>query len=165
MRKQNDTLWKGILEPFFREFLFLIDPALAASVDPAREIIFLDKELNQEIPSVEGIYEQKIVDKLIKLYMLDGTEEWILLHLEVQEKYRKDFSKRMFDYFNKLYDKYKKPITAYAIFTEASDIKRNNVFKMDCRGTSLQYIFNTYKIALQDEDMLRKNPIHLPWSY
>jgi hypothetical protein len=158
MKKQNDTLWKGILEPFFFDFLLLIDPDLAASIDTAREIVFMDKELNQRTPSEEEIYEQKIVDKLVKLYTIEGKEKWILLHLEIQEKYSRKFSERMYAYFNRLYDKYKKPITAYAIFTEPNDIKRDNTFKMNCCGTTLHYTFNTYKIAVQDNNVLMHHP-------
>jgi len=163
VRKQNDTLWKGILEPFFGDFLRFIDPALALTIDPGRELLFMDKELHQEFPSDEGIYEQRTVDKLVKLYTLEGKEKWILLHLEVQDKYSRDFSQRMYNYFNRLYDKYKKPITAYAIFTEPNGIKRTNAFKINCSGTTLVYKFNTYKIAVQDNDYLmqHRNPFAL----
>ncbi|SEA47845.1 RpnC/YadD family protein [Pedobacter hartonius] len=163
MRKQNDTLWKGILEPFFRDFLRFIDPVLALTINADREIVFMDKELHQEFPSDEGIYEQRTVDKLVKLYTHEGREEWILLHLEVQDKYTRDFSQRTYNYFNRLYDKYKKPITAYSIFTEPNGIKRTNAFKINCNGTSLIYKFNPYKIAVQDNDYLMQhgNPFAL----
>jgi hypothetical protein len=162
MKKQNDTLWKGILEPFFYDFLLFVDPILAATVDQGREIVFMDKELSQESPSENEIYEQKIVDKLVRLHTLDTNKEWILLHLEIQEKYNKDFGKRMYNYFNRLYIKYNVPITAYAIFTKPNGIKRDNVFKVDCFGTTLRYTFNTYKIALQEETLLMEH--HNPFA-
>ncbi|CAM3999100.1 hypothetical protein SAMN06265348_10174 [Pedobacter westerhofensis] len=161
--KQNDTLWKGILEPFFYDFLSLVDPKLAATIDNIREITFMDKELVQQRPAAGNKYEQKIVDKLVKLYTITGNEEYIILHLEVQDQYRKNFNERMYGYFNRLYDKYKTPITALAIFTEPNNIERDNVFKINCNGTSLQYTFNTYKIALQDNNALMQhsNPFAL----
>jgi len=163
MKKQNDTLWKGILEPFFYDFLRLVDPVLAATINQDRPIVFMDNELYLQAPSAEEIFERRIVDKLVKLYTTEGSEKWILLHLEVQDKYTKDFSERMYGYFYRLYDKHKRPITAYAIFTEPNKIKRDNVFKMNCGGTKLEYTFNTYKIALQDENVLinHANPFAL----
>jgi hypothetical protein len=91
------------------------------------------------------------VDKLAKVYRQDGREEWILIHIEVQGQYRKDFSKRMYQYFGRIFDKYDKPITAYAIFTEFNKVVRPNTFELECLGTSLKYRYNTYKIAGQDE--------------
>lgn len=163
MKKKNDTLWKGILEPFFYDFLRLVDPALAATIDNQRPIVFMDNELYLQTPSAEEVYERRIVDKLVKLYTAEGSEKWILLHLEIQDKYTKDFSERMYGYFYRLHDKYKRPITAYAIFTEPNRVKRDNVFKINCGGTKLEYTFNTYKIALQDENVLinHSNPFAL----
>jgi hypothetical protein len=161
--KQNDTLWKGILEPFFYDFISFVDPELATTIDTDREITFMDKELIQNRPSAGNRYEQKIVDKLVKLYTVAGNKEYIILHLEVQDQYRKNFNERMYGYFNRLYDKYKTPITALAIFTEPNTIERDNVFKINCSGTSLRYTFNTYKIALQDDNdlMQHSNPFAL----
>jgi hypothetical protein len=161
--KQNDTLWKGILEPFFYDFLSLVDPKLAATIDTNMEITFMDKELIPHRPFAGNKFEQKIVDKLVKLYTVAGNKEYIILHLEVQDQYRKNFNERMYRYFNRLYDRYKTPITALAIFTEPNNIERDNVFKINCCGTSLRYTFNTYKIALQDDNVLMQhnNPFAL----
>jgi hypothetical protein len=123
----------------------------------------MDKELPRLSPNDEGYFESRIVDKLVKLYTTSGTAEWILLHLEVQHRYNKDFAERMYGYFNRLYERYKRPITAYVIFTEPGGLKRDNVFKMNCNGTTLEYTFNTYKIALQDPQALMQhtNPFAL----
>ena len=45
---------------------------------------FLDKEL-QEIMRDAALGEQR-VDKLIQVQLRDGTQEWILMHLEVQHR-------------------------------------------------------------------------------
>jgi len=163
MKQQNDTLWKVILEHFFYDFLLLIDPDLAATININKEITFMDKELNQQRPADGEKFELKIVDKLVKLYTTEGNDEWILVHLEVQHQYQKNFSKRMYGYYNRLYDRYHKPITAYAIFTEPNLIKRDNVYQTTCGRTALKYTFNTYKVALQDDDFLRNhaNPFAL----
>jgi len=63
----------------------------------------------------------------------------------------------IYQYFHSL-QKFRKPITAYAIFTEPGGVKRSSVFKINCGNTTLQYKFNTYKIALQDDDALMNHP-------
>lgn len=128
MGKQKDMLWKGVLDQMFEDFLPFLNPDLTMSLDLQRGFEFMDKELNHEFPSVNGAHEQKIVDKLIKLYTKEGKP--VLLHLEVQDKYIKDFIQRMYTYFNRLYDKYKMPIIAYAIFTEPNEIKRADTFEL-----------------------------------
>lgn len=155
MRRKDDQLWKGILEDLFDDFLRFMHPDADAIFDFSREIEFLDKELDQLFPPEENEYAPKLVDKLAKVYRKDGGEEWILIHIEVQGQYRKDFGSRMFRYYYRILDKYAKPITAYAIFTEASKVVRPDTFKLDCLGTSLQYRYNTYKIAVQEEEELR----------
>jgi predicted transposase YdaD len=92
---------------------------------------------------------------LVKVFTRDGKEEWVLVHVEVQGQYQLDFARRMFTYFYRILDKYQKPITAYAIFTEAIHKERPNSFQIEFRGTSLLYTFNTYKISRQDEGELR----------
>lgn len=152
MRKQRDTLWKAALELLFEEFLKFINPELAQSIDLAKGYEFINNELIQETLPDSGKYENKIADKLIKLFTREGKQ--ILLHLEVQEKYSEDFGERMYVYFNRLYNKYKMSITAYAIFTEPNEIERTNIYKIDYHGTQLSYRYNTFKIAVQGDDYL-----------
>jgi hypothetical protein len=51
------------------------------------------------------------------VYTKDGTERWMLIHLEIQGWNDKHFSKRMFQYYYRVLDRYDKPVTAMAIFT------------------------------------------------
>lgn len=124
---------------------------------------FLDKELEQVFPLGEAPSPSKVVDKLIKLYTIDGREEWILLHIEVQDKYQKNFSERMYTYNYRIWDKHHKPITAYAIFTEPFKIERSNRYERKFLGTRLLYEFNTYKISTQNDELLlnSNNPFAL----
>lgn len=76
----------------------------------------------------------------------------------MQSKYNEDFGHRMFTYFYRIFDKYQKPISAYAILTEVTGKSRPNNFKLSYLGTNLNYTFNVYKIADQkDEDLLASN--------
>ena len=151
--KKNDTLWKGILENIFEDFLafFFNDANTLFALEKGFQ--FLDKELEQLFPSQE-IEAPKFVDKLVKVYTKSGQEEWILVHIEVQGYDDKDFAKRMFTYFYRILDKYGKPVTAIAIFTDDNKNYHPTFYEFDFLGTKATFQFNTYKIIEQDETAL-----------
>ncbi|WP_090653314.1 hypothetical protein [Mucilaginibacter sp. OK283] len=163
MRRKDDILWKGILEDVFDDFLCFLNPDASDIFDFDKGFEFLDKELEQVFPPEKDEYSPKVIDKLVKVFTKSGNEEWILVHIEVQGQYQKDFGSRMFTYFYRILDKYQKPIVAYAIFTEANTKERSDHFTLDFMGTSLRYTFNTYKIASQSDEelMASDNPFAL----
>jgi hypothetical protein len=75
---------------------------------------YLDKELAEMDPQPDEDKDTRFADKLIKVYHRDGEEEWILLHVEVQaDTYKRaEFSERMYQYFYRIRDRYKKPVSA-----------------------------------------------------
>ena len=151
------------MEDVFDDFLRFLHPDADRVFDLSRGITFLDKELEQLFPPEDDEFAPKVVDKLAQVYTHDGKEEWVLIHVEVQGAYRRDFSLRMFTYYYRILDKYHKRIAAYAILTEASKKPRPNVYEQEFMGTHIQYRFNTYKIAEQDYDSLlaSDNPFSL----
>lgn len=163
MAKKDDLLWKGILEEIFDDFLRFMHADADEVYDLEKGIEFLDKELEQLFPPEGDEFSPKVVDKLAKVYSRDGKEKWILAHAEVQGQYHADFPKRMFTYYYRILDKYDRPITAYAIFTDAVKTKRPDSYEMAYRGTRLSYRFNTYQLALRDEAELlgSSNPFAL----
>lgn len=108
MHKTNDQLWKGIIEDMFEDFVAFFLPNLFPHIDFAREITFLDKELEQIYSKTDD--KLRLVDKLVKIYTKNGKEHWILVHIEVQGYYDPNFAKRMYIYFVRLKEKYDKPI-------------------------------------------------------
>jgi hypothetical protein len=163
MGKKIDSLWKLVLEDTFEDFLLFLNPDVDTILDLEKGFEFLDTELPQTYMPKDDKYQPKVVDKLVKVYGRDGQKELVLVHIEVQGQYRNDFSKRMFGYYYRLFDKYDMPITAYAIFLEPNMIERSNCFEQDFMGTSLVYKFNTLKIAdhSYDELIANENPFAL----
>lgn len=153
---RDDTLWKGILENLCADFLrfFFHDADKLLNIEKGFE--FLDKELEQLFPS-EEIDAPKFVDKLVKVFTRTGKEEWILVHIEVQGYSDKNFAKRMFTYFYRILDKYAKPVTTIAIFTDRNKKYRPSVFEYEFLGTRNTFSFNTYKIIDQNEQSLSEN--------
>lgn len=155
--KRDDTLWKSILEEIFEDFLYFFFPNANELFDLSKGFEYLDKELEQLFPPEQDHYAVRYVDKLVKVFTFSGSEQWILVHIEVQSYNDKYFAQRMFTYFYRIFDKYNKPITAFAIFTDGNKLFTPRVFEQKFLGTNLRYEFNTYKIIQQSEDLLLKN--------
>jgi len=74
-----DSPWKEGIEVYFEAFVAFLFSAAHAEIDWSRGYESLDKELQQIAPrSATG---PRTVDKLIKVWRLDGQEEWILVHV------------------------------------------------------------------------------------
>jgi len=155
--KRDDTLWKSILEEIFDDFLFFFFPDADKLFDLTKDFEYLDKELEQLFPPEQNEYATRYVDKLVKVFTLTGSEQWILIHIEVQGYNDKHFAQRMFTYFYRIFDKYNKPITAFAIFTEENKQFKPNVFEQEFLGTRLRYEFNIYKVIDQSEEELSQS--------
>jgi len=152
--KRNDLLWKAALEDLFDDFLRFFYPNADELFDLDRGFEYLDKELEQLFPPDADNYAPKYVDKLVKVFTKAGNEEWILIHIEVQGQADNYFAKRMFQYYYRILDKYDKPVTAFAIFSDANKNFHPNQYEREFLGTKVLYTFNTYKIIDQNETEL-----------
>jgi len=93
---QFDSPWKEVLEVYLRPTLEFCFPHVAKAIDWNAQIEFLDKEL-QEVVRDAALGELR-VDKLIKVKLLNGEEEWILVHIEVQHQLDVRMAQRVYDY-------------------------------------------------------------------
>jgi hypothetical protein len=72
-----------MLEEIFDDLLTFLFPKASQVFDLERGFEFLDKELAEMYPEPDKVKETRFVDKLVKVYNRDGTDEWILVHVEV----------------------------------------------------------------------------------
>jgi len=92
----TDTPWKEAIEVYFRDFMRFCFPTIHDAVDWSAGWQFLDKELERIVRDAEtGL---RIADKLVRVYLKNGKETWILIHIEVQGYADKAFGFRMFVY-------------------------------------------------------------------
>lgn len=117
LRKKNDILLKAAFEETFVYLLRFIFPNADQLFDFSKAPIFMDKELRELFPELEKKGGTRQADLLAKVYLLDGSEQWILVHVEIQGQYNNNFPKRMYLYFYRIYDRYGIGITALAVFT------------------------------------------------
>src|SRR5262249_30370308 len=91
-----DNPWKEGLEHFFDHFLAFFFPNADGAIDWSRGHESLDKELQQIVSESElGL---RLADKLFKVWLKDGSETWILIHVEIQNQRDSEFAERMFVY-------------------------------------------------------------------
>lgn len=111
-----DSPWKEALEHYFPQFLQLLMPEMYRDIDWQRPHEFLDKELQQVVRDTDA--GRRHADKLVKVYTLDGSETWVLIHVEVQGRADRHFNARMYRYYYRLQDKYpQRRIASLAILT------------------------------------------------
>ena len=97
MQDDFDGAWKNMLsERRFASFVALFMPEAYLLIDWVRPVEFLEQELRAITrKSKRG---NRTVDRLVKVWLNDGTENWILVHIEIQSQEDATFPLRMFQY-------------------------------------------------------------------
>ncbi len=139
-----DNPWKEALRRFLRSFLRLCFPHVEAVIDWNRKPEFLDKELLKIIRDAAS--GKQFVDLLVKVWLADGREEWILLHVEVQHRPDPDFELRLFRYNYRVFDVYGKRVSTLAILADANPRWRPSYFEMTAPGCRTRFDFSVCKL-------------------
>lgn len=154
LRKKNDILLKSAFEEAFPDLLRFCFAKADQIFDMKKEPVFLDKELSELFPELEKQGGNRFVDMLAKVFLKDGKEEWILVHIEIQGSKDKNFAGRMFQYWHRIYDRYQTEITALAVFTGEKNQSRPDCFQKSFLGTEILYRYNVYHIFDDSEEGL-----------
>ena len=143
-RADHDSPWKMALESYFQEFLGLLFPVINEQVDWSKGYSFLDKELQQITPDADT--GRRHADKLIKVHAKDGSETWVLIHVEVQGEPEKAFAERMYTYQYRLRDRYNMDVVSLAVLTDTRQNFRPTTFHYSRWGCELTFAFPTVKL-------------------
>lgn len=108
-----DSAWKEIIGTFFESFMLFFFPEAHQQIDWTKGYESLDNELQQV--TIEAELGERITDKLMKVWLLNGEETWVLVHLEIQSQYQQDFPRRMYVYNSRLFNKYNRHVASIAI--------------------------------------------------
>ncbi|MCJ7842431.1 hypothetical protein MUB24_16305 [Lederbergia sp. NSJ-179] len=147
----NDGLWKKVITDLFEPFVLFFSPDLYEKLDWSKKPDSLEQEFHRAIPKKKGT---KYTDKLMKVHLKNGKEQWLLVHVEVQGYKDEDFPERMFQYFYRIFDKYDRKIYAIALLADPDHSFKPTIYKYHFHGTDLTYSYNTYKLLEQDEEEL-----------
>jgi hypothetical protein len=139
-----DSPWKEALEEFFPAFVTFFFPQVFAAIDWSRGYESLDKELQQVVR--EAAVGRRYADKLFKVWLQDGHEAWILIHVEVQSQRDDDFPERMFVYHYRLYDRHRRPVVSLAVLGDEQPNWRPHRFGYSLCGCTVGLEFPVVKL-------------------
>ena len=139
-----DSPWKTLLERYFKAFLEWFFPSIAADIDWTRGHEFLDKELQRIARRAKE--KRRYADKLAKVWRRDGTETWVLIHIEIQAGYEAEFAERMFVYYYRLFDRYRLPLASLAVLADDRPQWRPDRYQRDLWGCEVTMQFPTVKL-------------------
>lgn len=136
-------------------------PDLAEPIDWSRDYETLDKELEKIIP--DSLTGKRVSDMLFKVWLKNGEEKWILIHLEIQEQKQDDFAHRMFVYNYRTYDRYKKPVASIALLLDSDPQWRPDCFTMKgplIQNESEPYLYFRYTLVKLIDYASQKKELH-----
>ncbi|MEA5580644.1 hypothetical protein VB620_04720 [Nodularia harveyana UHCC-0300] len=153
-----DETWKEVIGDYFDSFLTFFYPEIYPQIDWTKNPISLDKELEQITASADS--KTRHADKLFQVWLLDNQEVWILIHVEVQSQYDKEFSQRMFIYNYRAFDLYQKPVISLAILGDETNSWRPSCYQYGLGSSQLIFNFSSVKLLdYQWEDLEQSNNI------
>jgi hypothetical protein len=145
MRDDYDSPWKDVLERYFPAFLAFFFPEAHADIDWTRGYRFLDKELQKV--TRDARLGRRWADTLAQVTTRDGTEDWLLTHVEIQGQRERDFAQRMFTYNYRLFDRYARPVVSLAVLGEGQR-ETSGQFRYGRWGGETRFVFPT--VCLND---------------
>jgi Domain of unknown function (DUF4351)/Putative transposase, YhgA-like len=153
----HDRLFKELLTTFFVEFLDLFLPEVLVYLE-TDSLQFLDKEVFTDVTAGDR-YE---ADLIVKVKFRE-QESYFLIHVENQAYKQPDFSKRMFRYFSRLYEKFDLPVYPVVVFSyDSPKTPETNLHQVAFPNkVVLQFTYDTIQLnRLNWRDFLhQQNPV------
>lgn len=143
-REDHDSPWKEALEDFFRPFLEFLYPQVAKLIDWDEPVDFLNAELQKITSGAES--HRCYADKLVQVVWLNGEEYWLLIHIEVQGEPEANFAERMFTYYYRIRDRYKKSVISLAVLTDTQESFRPQSYSLALAGCAIRFDFLSVKL-------------------
>ena len=138
------SVWKEAIETYFSEFMEFFFPEIAKDIDFEKGCEFLDKELEKITRDAE--IGKRLADVLVKVFLKDGSEKWLLIHIEVQGYYEKEFGRRMFIYNYRIFDRYGVDVISLAILADAVESFRIDRYERKYWDFELRFRFPIVKV-------------------
>ncbi|MFM9966438.1 MAG: cytosolic protein [Planctomycetaceae bacterium] len=140
-----DSPWKEVVERYFEPFMKFYFPIAHRQIDWTYPVEFLDKELQRVVRNSRQ--KRRIVDKLARVRLLDGREEWVLIHLEIQGTSEADFAERMYVCNYRLFDRYHRRVASMAVLTDSQTSWRPSHFGYELLGCQIRFDFPIVKLS------------------
>ena len=146
---EYDSPWKEIMEIYFQECIEFFFPVAANEIDWSKGYIFLDKELQKIVRDAE--LGRRYVDKLVKVWLKNGSEQWVLIHLEVQGEPETNFEGRIYSYHSRLFLSYNCPVASFVILGDDRPQWKPQEYKNEIWGCEITFKFPMVKLLDYNE--------------
>ncbi|OSX55235.1 Rpn family recombination-promoting nuclease/putative transposase [Anoxybacillus ayderensis] len=156
MSIDHDRLFKQLIQTFFEDFIALFFPTMHEHID-FRHVSFLSEELFTDVTAGEKYRVDLLVETKLK-----GEDGLVIVHIENQSYVQPSFPERMFIYFSRLLEKYRKPIVPIAVFSYDTIRDERSAFTLQFPfGHVLDFRFFTLELRKQNwRNYIRQdNPI------
>ena len=140
-----DGPWKLGLDGFLPNIMRLLFAASHAEIDWSRGYQPLSAELQAILQNEEGT-GKLFADAVYKVWRLDGREQWIVLHFEVQSQPDPSLSRRMFTYAVRCFERYGTEVFGYAILGDRSPGFRPEPYRWQLGEAELTYKYECAKL-------------------
>jgi predicted transposase YdaD len=139
-----DGAWKELLEVYFQPFLEFCFPDAASKVDWTRPVVFLDNELQEVVRDAE--LGKLRADRLVRVHGLDGKEEWLLIHVEIQGQPDPRLPRRMYDYYHRIADRYARPVVSMVVLADERPDWKPAFYQEEHWGCRLRFDYLVCKL-------------------
>lgn len=153
-RDNYDGPWKEVLDNNLRDFLELCFPEVATGIDWAKPVEFLEQELQQL--TARGLKGRQQVDKLVRVALQDGSQTYLLIHIEIQSQYDAHFALRILRYYARIFDRYQEELISLVVFGDSDPAWHPNEFRIERWGCRLWLRFPYVKLINMDREKLRQ---------
>ena len=143
-RNQFDQPWKQAIEKQLAQFIAFFAPKLYRLIDWDRKPVSLNTELRRW--RRQSATPDRRADSLFEVYLENGDEHYVLIHLEVQTSEDEAFAERMFEYAYRAWDRHRKRLAAVAVLGDRSLDFRPDRFGWELSETEMVYRFPIIKL-------------------
>ncbi|MGA9381405.1 MAG: transposase [Phormidium sp.] len=149
-RDDYDNPWKEAIAVYFKSFIAFFFPDIYEQIDWKIPHEFLDNELRQVMR--DDKLGEREADKLVKVWLTNGQETWVLIHLEVQSQYQSTFAERMYVYNSRIFGIYRKKVASLAILADSEKSWRPQEYSYEIWGTRVLLRFSMVKLLDYQQD-------------
>ncbi|MCS6919452.1 MAG: hypothetical protein NZM28_06750, partial [Fimbriimonadales bacterium] len=153
-----DSPWKEFITVFFRQLIQLILPDLYAMIDWRRKPQFVDTELRRLSPQSET--GRLHPDRLARVWLKNGEERGVHIHVEAQSQFTAKMEERVFTYYARGWLELRTDIICIVIYADKNPNWRPNRYVRELPGTRLDFQFHAVKLLDLDEAFLTEQAKH-----
>ena len=140
----DDSVWKEILDARLEEFMEFFFPHIHGDIDWSRGYELLDQELEPILR--DSPFRERRVDALVKVFLRDGSETWLLVHIEVHGYYKADLEERVHICNHRIHERYGREAVSLVFLTDDRPSWRPGAYRSERWGFSHIMRFPVVKV-------------------